>query len=189
MRRAALLAPPFLWLLAFVAAPVAILLAIALAAPDSGVPPFVPPVAWQDWIPQWQGTAESLATLWEDDTYWRAFLRSLRVAALSAALCLLIAYPMALGIRRVAGAARRNALLLLVLLPFWTGFLLRIGAWIGLLRDQGWINRVLQGVGLIEAPLPMLYSELALYVGMVHSYLPFAVLPLYAALSHLDPAL
>ncbi|WP_135468709.1 ABC transporter permease [Crenalkalicoccus roseus] len=188
MRRLLLLAPPFLWLLAFVAAPVAILLAIALAEPAMGVPPFTPPLAWDGEGPRWRGTLLSFAILAEDRFYLDAFLRSLRVAFLSALLCLLLAYPMALGILR-ARPSRRLPLLLLVLLPFWTGFLLRIGAWIGLLRDEGWLNGVLRGLGLIEAPVPMLYTDLALYLGMVHSYLPFAVLPLYAALSRLDPAL
>ncbi len=187
MRRAALLAPPFLWLLAFVAAPVAILAAIALAEPDAGVPPFLPPLAWEGGVPRWRGSAASLGTLLEDPFYLEAFLRSLRVAFTSAALCLLLAYPMAMGVLR-ARPRRRAGLLLLVLLPFWTGFLLRIGAWIGLLRDEGWINAVvLRGLGL--GPVRMLYTDLALYLGVVHSYLPFAVLPLYAALSRLDPAL
>jgi putrescine transport system permease protein len=188
-RRLFVVLPPLAWLLLFVAAPVAILLAIALAEPAPGVPPFVPPLAWEGWLPRWQGTGESLAALAEDDTYRRAVLRSLRVAGISAALCLLLAYPMALGILRVASPRRRTALLVAVMLPFWTGFLLRIGAWVGLLRDQGWINGVLQALGATEAPLRLLYSDLALHLGMVHSYLPFAVLPLYAALSRLDPAL
>ena len=189
LRRMLVLLPPALWLLLFVAAPVAILLAIALAEPDAGVPPFVPPLAFEGGLPRWRGSAESIATLLEDDTYWRAVLRSLAVAGATASLCLLLAYPMALGIRAVASARRRTALLMAVLLPFWTGFLLRMGAWIGLLRDEGWINGVLRGLGLVEAPLPLLYSDLAMYLGMVHSYLPFAVLPLHAALSRLDPAL
>jgi putrescine transport system permease protein len=95
---------------------------------------------------------------------------------------------MALGIVRAA-PRWRAPLLLAVLLPFWTGFLPRIGAWTGILRDEGWINGILRGLGWIDAPLPLLYSDLALFLGMVHAYLPFAVLPLYASLSRLDPAL
>jgi len=188
MRRFLLLAPAWLWLLAFVAAPVGILMAIALAEPGMGVPPFVPPLAWDAEGPRWQGTLLSFRILAEDRYYLEAFLRSLKVAFLSAGICLVLAYPMALGIQR-ARPAWRTPLLLLVLLPFWAGFLLRMGAWIGLLRDEGWINGVLHALGLVEAPLPMLYSDLALYLGMAHSYLPFAVLPLYAALSRLDPVL
>jgi putrescine transport system permease protein len=187
MRRL-VLAPPLLWLLLFVAAPVAILSAIALSEGASGVPPFTPPIAWEGGTPRWQGTAASLLLLVEDPLYREAVLRSLLVAAATGALCLLLAYPMALAIAR-ARPDRRAVLLVLVLLPFWTGFLLRMSAWIGMLRDEGWINGVLQGLGMIEAPLPLLYSDLALYLGMVHSYLPFAVLPLFAALTRLDPVL
>ena len=94
---------------------------------------------------------------------------------------------MALGIAR-ARPERRAALLALVLLPFWAGFLPRLGAWIGLLRDGGWVNGLLLGLGAIEAPLPLLYTEGALLLGMMHAYLPFAVLPLFASLARLDPA-
>ena len=92
------------------------------------------------------------------------------------------------GIAR-ARPERRTLLLVLVMLPFWTGFLPRLGAWIGLLRDGGWVNGVLMGLGLIEAPARLLYTDGALLLGMVHAYLPFAVLPLVAALSRLDPSL
>lgn len=188
MCRALILAPPLLWLALFVAAPLAILGAIALSEPAAGIPPFASPLAWDGGWPRWQGTLASLAALVEDPLYAEAALRALRVAAVTGALCLAIAYPMALCIAR-ARPERRPLLLVLVLLPFWTGFLLRMSAWIGLLRDEGWINGVLQGLGLTQAPLPLLYSEAALMLGMVHSYLPFAVLPLFATLSRLDPAL
>jgi putrescine transport system permease protein len=187
MRRAAVLLPAWGWLLLFVAAPAAILLAIAAAEIDAGVPPYRPPLAFGAEGPRWQGTAGNFATVLADPYYRDAFLRSLRVAGISAGLCLLLAYPMALGIARAA-PARRLPLLLLALLPFWTGFLIRVGAWIGILRDEGWINGVLRATGMVEEPLPLLYTDLALYIGMVHSWLPFAVLPLYAALVRLDPA-
>ena len=188
MRRLAILLPPYAWLLLFVAAPVLVLLGIALAEPDAGVPPFRWPLAWEGGWPVWQGSGESLAALVEDWWYAGAFLRSLRMAGLTGTLCLLLAYPMALGIAR-ARPSRRLPLLLLVLLPFWTGFLPRLGAWIGLLRDGGWVNGLLLRLGLVEAPLPLLYSEGAMLLGMVHAYLPFAVLPLVATLLRLDPAL
>ena len=175
--RIILMAPAWAWLLLFVAAPVGILVAIALAESDPGVPPF--------------RLALSLAgfgTLVEDTYYLDALLTALRVAATTAMLCLLLAYPMAMGIARAA-PSRRVVLLALLMLPFWTGFLLRVGAWIGLLRDEGWINTLLQAIGLTTEPLPLLYSEGAMLVGMVHAYLPFAVLPLFAALLRLDPAL
>ncbi len=177
MRRALLLAPTWAWLVLFVAAPAGILLAIALAEPDAGLPPFR--LAW---------SAQGFATLAADAFYLEAFLSALRVAALTATLCLLLAYPMAMAIARAA-PRRRLVLLALVMLPFWTGFLLRVGAWIGLLRDEGWINGMLRRLGLIEVPLPMLYTEGAMLIGMVHAYLPFAVLPLFAGLLRLDPSL
>lgn len=187
-RRLALLLPTWLWLLLFVAAPVAILLAIALAEGDSGVPPFMPPIVLADGLPRWQGTFSNFLTLVSDGYYLDSFARALGVAFVTATLCLLIAYPMALGIAR-ARPARRLPLLVLVLLPFWVGFLIRIGAWIGLLRDSGWVNSMLLSLGAIAEPLHLLYTNGAMLIGMVHAYLPFAVLPLYAALLRLDPLL
>ena len=175
--RLAVLVPVWVWLLVFVAAPAAILLAIALAEADPGLPPFR--LAW---------SFAGFGTLVADTYYLDALLTALRIAAMTAVGCLLIAYPMALGIARAA-PGRRVLLLALLMLPFWTGFLLRVGAWIGLLRDQGWINGVLIAIGITDAPLPMLYTEGAMLVGMVHFYLPFAVLPLFAALLRLDPTL
>lgn len=175
--RLAVLLPVSAWLLLFVAAPAAILGAIALAEADPGIPPFH--LAW---------STAGFAMLVADGYYLGAFVTALRVAATTAALCLLVGYPMAMGIAR-ARPDRRILLLALLMLPFWTGFLLRVGAWIGLLRDQGWINGLLQGLGITDAPLPMLYTEGAMLVGMVHAYLPFAVLPLFAALLRLDQTL
>jgi putrescine transport system permease protein len=185
MRRALVLLPPFLWLVVLVAAPVAIMAGIAVSQGAPGVPPFLPPFSLSA---GWQGTFENLLTLVQDGYYAMAFLRSVLVACVSATLCLALAYPMALGI---AGAREgwRLPLLALVLLPFWTGFLPRLGAWIGLLRDGGWVNGVLQASGLTAEPLRLLYTDAALYLGMVHAYLSFAVLPLAAALLRRDPAL
>jgi putrescine transport system permease protein len=184
MRRALVLLPPFVWLLALVAAPVAILAGIALSQGAPGVPPFLPPFSF---TAGWQGTFENLLTLVQDGYYAGSFLRSVVVAGVSAALCLALAYPMALGIA-AAREGWRVPLLALVLLPFWTGFLPRLGAWIGLLRDGGWVNGVLMGLGVTDAPLPLLYSDAAMYLGMVHAYLPFAVLPLTATLLRRDLA-
>ena len=103
-------------------------------------------------------------------------------------VCLLIGYPMALAIARAA-PRWRNLLLLLVMLPFWTGFLMRLNAWIGLLNDAGWMPRAIAALGITAAPPHLLYTDFAMYLGLVYSYLPFMVLPLYASLSHLDPAL
>ncbi|HYF07726.1 MAG TPA: ABC transporter permease [Acetobacteraceae bacterium] len=187
-RRLALLLPGFAWLILFVAGPALILLAIALAEADSGIPPFIPPIGIEDGALRLRGTFGNFATLLADSYYSDAVLRALRVAFTTAVLCLVIAYPMAIGIARAA-PARRVWLLVLLMLPFWTGFLIRIGAWIGLLRDGGWINTALIGAGLITEPIPLLYTEGAMLIGMVHAYLPFAVLPLFAALLRLDPVL
>ena len=187
-RRLGLLLPIWAWLLAFVAAPAAILLAIALAEGDAGVPPFLAPFVMLDGLPQFRGTFANFALILTDGYYWDAFLRALRVAGITAALCLLLAYPMALGIARAA-PGRRALLLVLLLLPFWVGFLIRVGAWIGLLRDSGWVNTVLLTLGVIAQPLTLLYTEGAMLIGMVHAYLPFAVLPLFASLLRLDPLL
>jgi putrescine transport system permease protein len=174
-----------LWLLGLVAVPLLVVVALAISQPADGVPPFaLPYTVAGGWQPNW----EPFSLLLADDYYLSAFLQSLRVAGGTAALCLLLGFPMALGIARAA-PRRRPLLLLAVLLPFWTGFLPRIGAWTGLLRDEGWVNGLLQSLGWTQAPLPLLYSDTAMFLGMVHAYLPFAVLPLYASLSRLDRTL
>ncbi len=163
------------WLVLFVAAPLAIVLTIALARPAETVPPFA-----------FDANIENLRLAAADPDYRAAFWLSLRAAGITTLACLLIGYPMALGIAR-APDAWRTRLLLALMLPFWTGFLMRINAWIGMLRDDGWINAALGMVGI--APLRLLYTDTALYLGMVYTYLPFMVLPLYARLAKLDETL
>ena len=175
-RRILVLALPWAWLALFLLAPMAILLAIAFARPADGVPPFVLTL-----------DPAALAGLL-DPYYLHAFSLSLKLAAGTALACLLIGYPMALAIAR-APARWRSTLLTLVILPFWTGFLLRMVAWIGLLRDDGWTNALLLQLGLVHAPRHLLYTNAAVYLGMVYAYLPFMVLPLYARLSRRDPLL
>jgi putrescine transport system permease protein len=179
--RIALRLVPGLWLALLVAAPLVLVGIMALSWQAEGVPPYATPWAGQGINP------ENLRLLADDLHYRDALVQSLITAALTAAFCLLLATPMGIAIAR---AGRwRDALLGAVLLPFWTGFLIRIGAWIGLLRDEGWINSVLRGLGLTDQPIPLLYSHGAMLVGMVHAYLPFAVLPIFAAATRLDPAL
>ena len=185
MRHRLLRLLPALWLATFVAVPLAVVAVLAVSQPGTGVPPFVLPYTRAGgWQPNW----EPFALLVADGYYLGALGQSLRVAGITAAVCLLLGFPMALGIARAA-PRWRGPLLLAVLLPFWTGFLPRIGAWTGLLRDEGWVNGTLRALGWVDAPLPLLYSDLALFLGMVHAYLPFAVLPLYASLARLDPVL
>jgi putrescine transport system permease protein len=164
------LAVPVIWLILLLAAPVAIVLLIAFALPADGVPPY--------------SLGFTLDNIWlvaSDPMYRDALLRSVRVAGISSLVCLVMGFPMALAIARAA-PRWQNPLLLAVMLPFWTGFLMRINAWIGLLADDGLIVRVL-GVPRL------LYTDTAMYIGVVYTYLPFMVLPLYARLSRLDPAL
>jgi putrescine transport system permease protein len=172
-RRRAVLALPVLWMGAFFVAPFAIVLAISFAEVAEGLPPF----AWPEGGP----SGANYAMLFADGYYLDAYLRSLRVAAVAAVLCLLLGYPMALAIAR-APARWRGALLLAVMLPFWTSFLLRVTAWIGVLGDGGWLNSALLAAGLTGEPVALLYTEGAMYLGLVHGYLPFMVLPLFATL-------
>lgn len=187
MRRTLVLLAPALWLALLVAGPLLVLGLIALAEAGTGRPPFRWPLGW-DGGPVWQGSLAPFAALGEDGYYLAALGRALAVAGATGALCLVLAFPMALGIA-AARPARRLPLLLLVLLPFWSGFLPRLGAWMGILRDGGWANRLLLDLGLVEAPLRLLYTTGALLLGMVHAYLPFAVLPLATALMRRDPTL
>lgn len=176
-RRALILALPWAWSGLFLLLPLAIVLAIAFAGPGEGVPPFT-----LGFHP------ENFAALAGDDLYLGALWRSLMVAGASALGCLLLGYPLAFGITR-APERWRGALLTLAVLPFWSGFLLRILAWIGLLRDDGWINAALVAFRVPGAPFVLLYTQGAMLAGMVYTYLPFMLLPLYASLSQRDVAL
>ena len=173
---------PYLWLLVFFLAPFAIVLRISFADPLIGQPPFTP---FYDEAQGIQLTADNYRFLTEDDLYWVSYLKSVRIAAVATLLCLLIGYPMAYGIAR-ARAVWRNVLLLLVILPFWTSFLLRVYAWMGMLSGQGVVNKTLLALGLVDQPVQILYTDLAVYLGIVYTYLPFMILPLYATLERLD---
>ncbi len=189
LTRLLLLALPYAWLLLFFLLPFLIVAKIALSEAAGGIPPYAPLLRWtEDNVLTVVLNFGSIVTLVEDVFYLEAYLRSLRVAAISALICLLLGYPMAYAIAR-APEHRRNVLLVLVILPFWTSFLLRVMAWIGLLQDQGVINGLLLSLGLVGEPLRLLYTEGAVYVGIVYCYLPFMVLPLYATLAKLDPVL
>ena len=163
------------WLLLFSIVPLGVILAIALARPADTVPPF-----------SFAADLSNFAIAATDELYRTAFWLSLRTAAVSTAICLLTGYPMALAIAR-SPERWRGPLLLALMLPFWTGFLMRINAWIGMLRDDGWINAALTVMGF--APVRLLYTDTALYIGMVYTYLPFMVLPVYARLAKLDATL
>ena len=183
--RTLLLLPIWAWLLASVAAPMVIVAVLSFSTSALSVPPFAPVLVWRGG-PRLVLDGGNWAALVADGFYLRAALRSLAFAAAASLACLLIGYPMALAIAR-APAGRRSLLLMLVMLPFWTGFLLRITAWIGLLRDEGWINAALGALGLPAVRL--LYTDLAVVLGVTYAYLPFMVLPVFARLSRRDPAL
>ena len=184
LNRALVVALPYAWLALFFLAPFAIVLKISLADQVMGIPPYTPLFA----DGQLATTPGNYLFLLSDSLYARAYGNSLWFAAWATLGCLLVGYPLAYGIVR-APARWRNGLLLLVILPFWTSFLIRVYAWIGLLKGNGVINNALLWLGLIHEPLALLNNAFAVYVGLIYSYLPYMVLPLYAALEKLDPAL
>ena len=187
--RAFVIAVPFLWLLLFFLAPFAIVLKIALSEAVLARPPYSPLFEWgDDGSLAVRAGLQNFLFLLRDDLYWKAYLNSARIALISTALCLLLGYPIAYGIARSSPAAR-NALLMLVILPFWTSFLLRVYAWIGILKNNGLVNNVLLAVGVIDEPITMMQTDFAVYVGIVYAYLPFMILPLYARLARLDSTL
>jgi putrescine transport system permease protein len=179
-------AVPYLWLLLFFLIPFVIVLKISFSTSQIAMPPYEPLLHWAgEKLVQVQLNLGNFAYLVEDDLYWRAYLNSIMVAGISTVLCLLIGYPIAYSMARSAPSSR-NILLLLVTLPFFTSFLLRVYAWIGILKNNGLLNNFLMWIGVIDQPIHMLQTNFAVYVGIVYSYLPFMILPLYANLEKMD---
>jgi putrescine transport system permease protein len=184
---------PYLWLLVFFAAPFLIVFKISLSTTALAIPPYTPVF---DLAEGFAGIVRSIREftvdnyLWltSDDLYIRAYLSSLWIAALSTFLTLLVAYPLAYGMAR-APRSWQPTLVMLVILPFWTSFLIRVYSWIGILKKEGLLNQFLLFLGVIDQPLSILNTNWAVYIGIVYSYLPFMVLPLYAALERLDDTL
>jgi len=183
--RLVLIGLPFLWLVLFFLLPLLIVLKISAAESVIGIPPYTPLLTDDGGALKFQATLANFALLAGDDLYLRAYLGSLGNAALATALCLLLGYPIAYAIARAAGT-RRQLLLFLVMLPFWTSFLIRVYAWIAILRPNGLLNEFLIALGLIAVPLPLLNNGFSVELGLVYSYLPFMILPLYGSLSALD---
>lgn len=180
---------PFFWLLLFFLSPFFIVLKISLSEATIASPPFLPMIEWADeGIMQIKLVFDNFTYLWEDDLYINTYFNSLKISSISTLLCLLIGYPMAYAIVS-ANHSNKHILLMLIILPFWTSFLLRVYAWMGLLADQGTINNILIYLGLIDDPVRLLYTPFAVYVGIVYTYLPFMILPLYANMEKLDGAL
>ncbi|HKU93782.1 MAG TPA: ABC transporter permease subunit [Vineibacter sp.] len=176
--RRVIIALPYLWLLLFFAAPFVI---VAVISFGDNNPDVAPPVALS-------GSGKSYVQLAADALYPAAYVSSLRIAAIATLITLLIGYPMAYGIAR-APAGWRGPLLMAVILPFWTSFLIRIYAWKGILSENGLLNQVLRGSGLVDDPGTLLGTEWAIYLGIAYAYLPFMVMPLYAVLEKLDLSL
>ena len=182
-------AVPYLWLLLFFLLPFLIVLKISVSEMQLAMPPYQPLITWlSDGVVSLRVSFGNYAFLLTDTLYLKSYANSLLTAGVSTVICLLIGYPMAYGIAR-STPAWRNLLLLLVMLPFWTSFLLRVYAWIGILKNNGVINNLLMGLGLIDEPIVMLQTNFAMYIGIVYSYLPFMVLPLYTAIEKLDHSL
>ena len=193
LRRIVIIAIPYLWLLALFLAPFAIVAKISLSDLAIAQPPYTPTF---DLAEGWQGFVAFLSALdfenylWllDDALYINAFLSSLWIATLSTVLALLVAFPLAYGMAR-APLSWRPILVMLVILPFWTSFLIRVYAWIGILRTEGLLNQFLIWTGMVSEPLQIMNTTTAVYIGIVYSYLPFMVLPIYATLEKMDESL
>ena len=178
---------PYLWLLAFFAIPFVIVLKISFSWMQPIQPGYAPLLEWVEETRRLVVTFnfDNYQVLLRESLYLDTFLYSVKVAAVSTFWCLLIGYPMAYAIAR-SKPSTRNLLLMLIILPFWTSFLLRVYAWVGLLKTNGVINNTLLAIGLIDEPLTLLYTDFAVYIGIVYSYLPFMILPLYSNLEKHD---
>ena len=184
---------PYAWLLVLFLVPFLIVLKISLSDLALSIPPYEPKL---DLTAGWDGFVAFLGALdfenfWfltSDDLYWKAYLSSLQIALVSTFIALLVGFPMAYGMAR-APEAWRPLLLMLVILPFWTSFLIRVYAWIGILSTEGFLNQFLLWIGAIDAPLKVLNTNVAVYIGIVYTYLPFMVLPIYSTLEKMDDSL
>ena len=193
MARRFLILVPYLWLLALFLIPFAIVFKISLSDVALAIPPYLPTL---DLSAGWQGIKDLIAELdfenyiflTEDDLYWKAYLSSLRIAVAATILTLIVGFPIAHGMAQ-APDHWRPTLMMLIILPFWTSFLIRVYSWMGILSNEGFLNQVLLWTGLISEPLTILNTNTAVYIGIVYTYLPFMILPIYATLEKLDASL
>jgi putrescine transport system permease protein len=184
---------PYLWLLFFFLAPFVIVFKISLSQTAIAMPPYYPVLSLAEGV---SGLLEQLRQLsidnyvWltEDALYFNAYVSSVVIAAISTFLTLLVGYPIAYGMAR-APASLRPTLLMLVILPFWTSFLIRVYAWIGILKPEGLLNQFLMALNIVDSPLIILNTHTAIFIGIVYSYLPFMILPLYSSLEKMDYSL
>ena len=188
MRRALLIAVPYAWLLALFLIPFAIVFKISLSDIALAIPPYTPTM--KDGLADLISGLdfENFVFLTQDDLYWKAYLSSLWIAAMSTLITLAVGYPVAYAMA-CAPEEWRPTLMMLVILPFWTSFLIRVYAWVGILSTEGFLNQFLLWIGVIGEPLTILNTPTAVYIGIVYTYLPFMILPIYAALDRLDGSL
>ncbi|MFK7761934.1 MAG: ABC transporter permease subunit [Roseobacter sp.] len=188
MQRFALIAVPYAWLLALFLVPFVIVFKISLSDIALAIPPYTPTLE-EGFAPFITALDfENFVFLTSDDLYWKAYLSSLQIAFLSTAMTLFVAYPIAYGMAR-APEEWRPTLMMLVILPFWTSFLIRVYAWMGILSQEGFLNQFLLWLGVTSEPLMILNTNTAVYIGIVYTYLPFMILPIYSALDRLDGSL
>ncbi|MEO9457553.1 MAG: ABC transporter permease subunit [Roseobacter sp.] len=188
MKRLILIAVPYFWLLSLFLIPFVIVFKISLSDAALAIPPYTPTLK-DGLATMFSGLDfENFVFLTEDDLYWKAYLSSLKIAFVSTLFTLLIGYPIAYAMAR-APMEWRATLMMLIILPFWTSFLIRVYAWVGILSTEGFLNRFLMWMGLIDDPLIILNTPTAVYIGIVYTYVPFMILPIYAALERLDGSL
>ena len=179
---------PYFWYLLFFLIPFVFVLKIALSEAAYSVPPFTDLTEWAEGALKVTLNFANFDYIFSDSLYVTAYLNSVRIAAISTLLTLLVGYPMAYAIAR-ADRSWRAPLLMLVILPFWTSFLIRVYAWMSLLQDNGLVNSVLMDIGIISSPIRILNTDFAVFLGIVYSYLPFMILPLYSTLEKMDLSL
>ena len=190
--RAFLIGLPYLWLFLFFLVPFAIVLKLSLSEVAMAQPPYLPLAELLEdagyYYLQIRLNLSNFLLIVQDSLYVRAYLTSIQIAAISTLLTLVVGFPIAYGMAR-APERWRPTLLMLVILPFWTSFLIRVYAWIGILKNEGLLNNLLLSLGLISQPLVILQTVTAVHIGIVYSYLPFMILPIYANLEKHDPTL
>jgi putrescine transport system permease protein len=193
MRRFILIAIPYAWLMALFLVPFLMVFKISLSDTAVSIPPYTPVLdltegwaAFREFLSQLD--FENYVFLTQDPLYWKAYVSSLQIALISTVLALLVGYPIAYGMAQ-APDEWRPTLLLLVILPFWTSFLIRVYSWIGILSNEGFLNQFLMWTGIISTPLAIMNTNTAVYIGIVYTYLPFMILPIYAALEKMDGSL
>jgi len=192
-RRLFLIGVPYVWILALFLVPFIIVLKISLSDIALSIPPYTPTL---DLSEGWAGIKDFFSKLdfdnflflKTDPLYWKAYVSSLQIAIFSTAITLLVGYPIAYGMAR-APEEWRATLMMMVILPFWTSFLIRVYSWMGILGKEGSLNSALMWLGIVDEPLTILNTNTAVYIGIVYTYLPFMILPIYAALDKLDISL